>query len=171
MSDQEALVTVFRSAEPSALDEAGAVLDLLVDAGFNPAIYTDAHPGVPEGAVEVRVPATEEAASLAVIEEATAAPGSLGDSSAAMDLVEVYQGSGTTGEMEAMSVRSVLDANHIPSVVVGTPELPNLPFSVKVPLAFEYQALQTLEEAKAAGPAAADAEAEAEAEAEAQANQ
>ena len=154
---------MFRSAEPSALDEAADVLDLLTEAGLNPAIYTDEHPGVPQGAVEVRVPPGEEATALAEIDLSTPVGVGQGDNSAAMDLVEVYQGSGTTGELEAMSIRSVLDASYIPNVVVGTSELPNLPFLVKVPLSYEYQALQVLEEARAAGPAAADEEAEAQA--------
>ncbi len=161
MSEQQELVIVFRSAEPSALDEASAVLDLLVEAGLNPAILTDQYPGVPEGAVEVRVPAEEEAAALASIDEASVAVVEEGDNSTAMDLVEVYQGSGTTAEIEAMSVRAVLDAYQIPNVVSGGASMPNLPVVVKVPLSYEYQALQTLEEARAAGPAAAEAEAEA----------
>ena len=154
---------MFRSADSSALDDAADVLDLLSEAGMNPAIYTDEHPGVPKGAVEVRVPTGEEAAALDEIDRASQSAGIEGDSSAAMDLVEVYQGTGTTGEMEAMSVRAVLDAAGIPTVMVGTSELPNLPFMVKVPLAYEYQAFQVLEEARAAGPAAADEEAEAQA--------
>jgi hypothetical protein len=51
-------------------------------------------------------------------------------------LVELYNGQGSTGEVEALSIRAVLDASHIPSVLIGSPTMPNLAFRVMVPEVF-----------------------------------
>ena len=144
MSD---LITVFRSADPTAADDASEVLDLLADAGLNPALFTEDAPGVPVGVCEVRVPAEEEARALELIDEACSAPLETGDASHSLDLVSLYQGAGTTGEIEALSIRAVLDACHIPSVIVGTSTMPNLPFEVRVPAALEEQARAAVAEA------------------------
>lgn len=78
------------------------------------------------------------------------------DPSHDLDLETIFRANGTTAEMEAMSIRAVLDANGIPSVLMGAPMYPNLPFYVKVPRADAARARQLLEEARAAGPAAAE---------------
>lgn len=58
--------------------------------------------------------------------------------------------------MEAIAIHSMLEANGITAVMVGSSSLPNLPFEVKVPREKAQQALSLIEEAKAAGPAAAE---------------
>ncbi|MFN7924845.1 MAG: hypothetical protein U0Q16_32375 [Bryobacteraceae bacterium] len=158
MASPSDLVTVFRSADRNAADEAASVLDLLADAGLNPAMFDDSAPGVPMGAYEVRVPADEETRAMDVIDEAYAdAPApEAGDTSHNMDLVTIYQGMGTAAEVEAMSQRSVLDAYHIPNVVVGSSQYPNLPILLKVPAVLQPQAEAALNEAQSAGPAAAE---------------
>ena len=156
------MVTVFRSGDSSASDEAAAIVDLLADAGLNAMLLTDDYPGVLQGTVEVRVPAEEEEAALDAIDGQAVAETD-GSPSHAYDLVELYRGQGTTGEVEAVSIRSVLDANHVPSVLVGSMQMPNLPFRVMVPQVFLEFAQQVLTEAESAGPAAAEqAEAETE---------
>src|SRR5678815_3316284 len=109
------MVTVFRSADSTATEEASAIVDMLADAGLNAMLLTDEYPGVLQGTVEVRVPAEEEEAAL-----------------------------------------DVLDASHIPSVLIGSPTMPNLAFRVMVPEVFAVAAEQVLGEAENAGPAAAE---------------
>jgi hypothetical protein len=50
----------------------------------------------------------------------------------------------------------VLEANGIQSVLVGAPVYPNLRFLVRVPKKDADRARQVLDEARAAGPAAAE---------------
>ena len=159
------MVTVFRSGDASASDEASTIVDLLADAGLNAMLLTDEYPGVLQGTVEVRVPADEEEAALDAIDaQTTAEMGEEGTPSHGYDLVELYRGQGTTGEVESMTIRAVLDANHVPSVLVGSMQLPNLAFRVMVPQIFVEAAQQALSEAEEAGPAAAmQGEAESEA--------
>ncbi|MBM3796065.1 MAG: hypothetical protein FJW31_18850 [Acidobacteria bacterium] len=157
MSDAAAeMVTVFRSAEDGAQDEAANIVDMLAEAGLNAMLLTEDYPGVPPGSVEVRVPEAEEEQALDLI-DAQVGQTMEGSTSHGFDLVELYRGAGTSGEVESVSIRAVLDANHIPSVLVGPMQMPNLPFRVMVPQVFLDAAQQVLDEAAAAGPAVADA--------------
>src|SRR5678815_1200791 len=106
------MVTVFRSADSTATEEASAIVDMLADAGLNAMLLTDEYPGVLQGTVEVRVPAEEEEAALDVIDSQSAGEAD-GTASHSYDLVELYNGQGSTGEVEALSIRAVLDASHI----------------------------------------------------------
>ena len=95
------MVTVFRSGDSNAQDEASAILDMLADAGLNAMLLTDDYPGVLQGTVEVRVPAEEEEAALDTIDaQSSDEPG--GTASHGYDLVELYRGQGTSGEVEAV---------------------------------------------------------------------
>ena len=49
-----------------------------------------------------------------------------------LDMVTVFQSAGTTSEMEALSVQSLLEAAGIAAMVVGAQSLPNLPEEVRV---------------------------------------
>jgi len=161
MANPGDLVTVFRSADPSASDDAAAVVDLLAEAGLNPAMFNEDAPGVPEGAYEVRVPADEEPQAIQAMTEAWGQPDEgESDDSHAQDLVILYEGMGTNAEVEAMGIRAVLDASDIPSVLVGASPYPNLPLLVKVPRSIELTARQVLAEAQQAGPSAAEEAAE-----------
>ena len=85
----------------------------------------------------------------------------------ALDSVVVFEGSGTTAEIEALGIQAVLEAEGIRVVVGGETSFPNLPWSIAVSKADAPRALQVIAEAKKAGPrAAVEAEAEAEAEQE-----
>jgi hypothetical protein len=158
MSDAAAeMVTVFRSGDAGANEEASIIVDVLADAGLNAMMLTDDYPGVLTGTVEVRVPASEEEAALDALDAHSATMGGEeGSPSHGYDLVELYRGQGSGGEVESLSIRAVLDANHIPSVLVGSSQLPNLAFRVMVPQVFAEAAQQALDEAEGAGPAAAD---------------
>ena len=76
-----------------------------------------------------------------------------------LDLVTVFQSAGTTSEMEALSVQSLLEAAGIAAMVVGTQSLPNLPEEVRVAKEHVTEAKRIIADALEAGPAGA-AEAE-----------
>jgi hypothetical protein len=79
----------------------------------------------------------------------------------ALDSVIVFEGSGTTAEIEAIGIQAVLEAEGIRVVMGGETSFPNLPWSVAVSKADAPRALQVIEDAKKAGPrAAVEAEAE-----------
>ena len=71
-------------------------------------------------------------------------------------MVVFFSSSAHDGELEAMALSTLLQANGIPSVVVGTSTIPSLDFQVQVPRANLAEAQRLLEEARAAGPEAAD---------------
>ncbi len=74
-------------------------------------------------------------------------------------MVTVFQSAGTTSEMEALSVQSLLEAAGISAMVVGAQSLPNLPEEVRVAREHVTEAKRIIADALAAGPAGA-AEAE-----------
>jgi hypothetical protein len=76
-----------------------------------------------------------------------------------LDLVTVFQTAGTTSEMEALSVQSLLESAGIAAVVVGAQSLPNLPEEVRVAKEHVTEAKRIIADALSAGPAGA-AEAE-----------
>ena len=75
----------------------------------------------------------------------------------ALDMVALWDSSNIDSEVEADMIRGVLDSGGIPSLLVGGPEFPNLGFQVLVPRGKVVEARRLIEEAKAAGPAAAAA--------------
>ena len=155
MDPEQELVAVFRSEEMSAYEEAAALRDLLTETGLHPKMVTGEDPGVPKGTVEIWVPASEESKAAEALASARS-PAEPVDDSEELDLVTIYEGAGITGEIEAMSIRSLLDSAGIASVLMGTASIPNLPFLVKVPRNMVDQANAAIEAAKAAGPAGAD---------------
>jgi hypothetical protein len=81
-------------------------------------------------------------------------------SSHALDLVTVFEESGTTAEIEAIGIQAILEAEGIRVVLGGETSFPSLPWSVGVAKADHARALEVIEAAKKAGPkAAAEAEA------------
>lgn len=130
---------------------------MLAEAGLDPVVLDESAPGVPEGVYEVRVPAAQAARAEELIAAASAEPpAETGDPSHDLDLETIFDALGATAEMEAIWVRGVLEANGIQSVLVGAPVYPNLRFLVRVPKKDADRARQVLDEARAAGPAAAE---------------
>jgi hypothetical protein len=76
-----------------------------------------------------------------------------------LDLVTVFRSAGTTSEMEALSVQSLLEASGITAFVEGTQTLPNLPEEVRVAREHVTEAKRIIAAALEAGAAGA-AEAE-----------
>src|SRR5277367_3187143 len=86
------------------------------------------------------------------------------DSSAGLDMVAVFRSENHDGEMEAMAIHGVLEANGIQSIVVGPSVLPSLEFQVRVAQQDLTAAENVLAEAEAVGPeGASEAEADGEA--------
>jgi hypothetical protein len=80
----------------------------------------------------------------------------------ALDMVTLPSGT-VSSEMEADTIRGVLDANDIPSLLIRASQLPGLGFEVTVPRGKLVEAEELVAEAQEAGPdAAAEAEAESE---------
>jgi len=85
------------------------------------------------------------------------------DNSPDLNMVAVFRSDNFDGEMEAMAVHSLLQANGIESVVAGPSVLPVVEFQVQVAQADQAAAAKIIADAEAAGPeAAAEAEAESE---------
>ncbi len=82
------------------------------------------------------------------------------DPSSDLDLVTLFSSSNIDAELEANNIHNVLQASGVPSVLVGASVIPSLAFEVQVPRIRLEEAERLLDEARAAGPAAA-AEAEA----------
>jgi hypothetical protein len=75
----------------------------------------------------------------------------------ALDMVALWDSSNIDAEVEADMIRGVLDSNGIPTLLIGASQYPNLGFQVMVPRGKVVEAQRLIEEAKAAGPAAAAA--------------
>jgi hypothetical protein len=157
LREMETFVTVFRSADSSAEEDARSVLDLLSQNGIAGALADDQAPGVPSGAWEVRVEAKdkEEAERLLAANPIEDEFDEV-DESHDLDLVTVFQSAGNTSEMEAMSVLAMLKSNGIYAMTTADQRFPNLPDEVRVPQDKAAEAKRLIEEALAAGPAAAD---------------
>lgn len=159
MSDHVNFVTVFRSADEDAEDDARAIADALTEQNLTSRLLDDTEPGVPEGVWEVQVPAEQSARAEQVIaatdlpeDEFTEVSDSHG-----LDSETVFMASGgPTSEMEATAVQSVLEDGGIATVLVGNSVLPNLPFEVQVAKDQAANARRLIAEAEAAGPAAAE---------------
>jgi hypothetical protein len=164
-------ITVFRSADESAKEDAEGVRKMLLDAGIPAVLLDDTAAGLVVGTHEVRVDEEKQAQAERLIAEMVAdqqrdATSEDGDPSHALDLVTVFSsGGGAAAEMEALSIQSILDAGGLNAVFVGDTRYPIFPVSVRVARDDEARARQLIEEALAAGPAGAD-EAEAEGEKE-----
>ena len=156
MADEPELVTVFRSADPDAGDQAAAARALLNQAGLSAGTFDDSTPGVPEGAFEVRVPAEQQAEAERLIDSQPEAPPEPPDLSPDLDMVPVFVSDAAEAEMLAMGIRSILEAHGIPSVLVSGSMFPSLPFEVRVPKIRLEDARRAIAEAEEAGPAAAE---------------
>jgi hypothetical protein len=161
MGSEADMVTVYRSADEDAEDDARAIQELLKDDGVDAVLLDDSAPGVPSGAWEVQVPPAFSGLAEQRIAEARLPDEDLSNvsDSAEFDAETVFQASsGPTAEFEAMSVKSVLEASGIAAVITGDSVLPNLSFEVKVARDQAEHARQIIQEAEAVGAQAAEDE-------------
>jgi len=149
------LVTVYRSADSDAEQDATAVKNLLIQSGLNAVLRDDNTPGVEAGSYEVRVPESEVGRAEQLVASAYREDSTDADPSPELDMIAVLESQGATGEMEALAVQSILDANGINAILVGSSTMPNLSFQVQVAKEDMEKAQNILNEARAAGPAAA----------------
>jgi hypothetical protein len=156
MAGENDWVTVFRSADADAEEQATVVRDMLEKANIEADIFSDSSPGVPEGAFEVRVPPEQQADAEQLIEtQKDFTPNAL-DLSHDLDMVPVFVSEAPNAEMLALEIRSILDAQGIPSVLVSGSMFPNLPFEVRVPKSHLDEARKAIVAAEEAGPSAAE---------------
>jgi hypothetical protein len=159
MNGDAELITVFRSGDEDAQEDSEALRDLLSAEGLHPVLLDDSAPGVPEGAWEIRVPPEESAKAEELIAEAPLPDTDLVDvsTSSDLDMETVFSApGGTTAEMEALSVQSMLEGAGIATVLVGDAIWPNLPFEVRVAREKAEEARRIIQEARASGDGAAD---------------
>ncbi len=149
-------VTVFRSAESNAKEEAIEVRDLLAEAGIQAEVLCGREHGVMAGAYEVRVPIAQAQDAEKLIAAHSEKIETLVDASHDLDMVPVFSSDAHNAEMLATAIHSLLQANGIPSMIVGAAGFPSLPFEVRVPRARLEEAEQTIRAAEEAGAAAAE---------------
>jgi hypothetical protein len=77
------------------------------------------------------------------------------DTSHELDMVPLYRSSTVDAGVEADIIRGILDSNGIPSLMSRAMGYPSLGFEVQVHRGDVQDAERLIEEAKAAGPAAA----------------
>ena len=163
LKEMTEMISVYRSADMNAETDATAVRNLLAKAGLHPELLNDDALGVVEGTWEVRVPVDEAPAAEELVAQLPQDDPAMIDPTHDLDLVTVLKTGGSTAEVEALAVKSVLDANSISAVLVGSSSLPNLGFEVQVAKDDVERATAAIADARAAGPAAAAEAAESDA--------
>jgi Putative prokaryotic signal transducing protein len=73
-----------------------------------------------------------------------------------LEMVTLFKSSNHDAEQEALAIHALLEAEGIPSVVVGPSVIPSLEFRVEVPSERLEEAEQIVANAREAGPAAAE---------------
>ena len=143
--------------DAGAKEDAESIVELLTDSGIRAILLDDDAPGVPEGVFEVQVPAPDAARAEKLIDEsALPEEGEDVDDSPALDPETIFHAEASpTAEIEALGIKSLLDANGIAAVMVGDSVLPNLAFQVRVARDQADRARQLIAEAQKIGPAAA----------------
>jgi hypothetical protein len=156
MTDENALITVYRSGDPSAEADATAARDCLTQAGIQAVLLSDDTPGVIEGTWEVRVPPSDRTRAEAILESQACEPeddqqvpqeGLSHD----LDFVSFFGSQAADSEMEAIMIQSILESNDIPCIVVGSAQYPSLGFEVRVPKSRLKEAVAAVEAARQSG--------------------
>jgi hypothetical protein len=71
------------------------------------------------------------------------------------EMVAVFSSLNHDAEMEALTIKGILESEGVPVQMVGPHVLPSLEWQVQVPAEFAERAQALIEEARRAGPAAA----------------
>jgi hypothetical protein len=149
-------ITVFRSADESASEDAAKVQQMLVDSGIAATLLDDTVPGVPSGSYEVRVDPENVARAEQLVAQFPPDTEMVDvDPSSALDLVTVFQAAGVAVEVEVAAIQSLLESNGIACVIVGDSRL-HIGEEVRVAREQGERAIELIREAQAAGPGAAD---------------
>jgi hypothetical protein len=124
-------------------------------------VLDDSAPGVPAGAWEVHVPASDSSRAEELISEARLPDSELVevDDRPDLDVETVFRArSGPSAEMEALAVKGMLEAAGIGAIFVGDSVLPNLPFEVQVAKENVARANEIIAQAQSIGAEAAEEE-------------
>lgn len=157
------LITVYRSTDMNAEQDATAVRNLFLRNGLDAQLVDSSTVGVESGAFEVRVPPAQAAQAESLLNASDQEEDAGANPSRELDMVTVRRTEGTSGEMEALAIKGILDASGVDSIIIGNSTLPNLSFFVRVASADLERAQTLIAEAEAAGPAGAvEAESESE---------
>jgi len=137
--------------DADAKENCEEILGLLEDAGMKGVLWDDSAPGVPEGVFEVRVPAADSArAEKLIAENSPEDEAEEADPSSDLDLETIAS---AASEMEALSIKNLLESNGIAAVLVGDAVLPNLAFEVRVARDQAARSRQLVRDAQRHGPA------------------
>ncbi len=159
MAGKTEFVTVFSSDAVDAEEQCDVLRDMLLKAHINAEVT-----GRPNATVEVRVPAAQAEDARQFIETQQDFTPTEVDLSHDLDMVTVFSSQDYNAELLATGIRSVLEEEGIPSVLVSASVFPSLPFEVRVPRDRLEDARRSIAAAQEAGPTAAE-EAESEFEA------
>ena len=156
MPDKAEFITVLRSADSTAEEDATSARERLAQEGIDAIVLDDDAPGVVEGTWEVRVAPSDQARAEAVLAAPTPEQEDEDEVSEVglsedLDFVSIFSAQGIEAEMEAISIQSVLEANGIPCTVIGSSQIPSLPFEVRVPKSRLEEARSLLDEVRQAG--------------------
>jgi len=154
VANEPDLITVYRSMDADAKEDAECIVELLTDEGIQAVLLDDSAAGVPEGVFEVGVPAPDAARAEELIAE-NPLPDEVEeiDPSSKLDLETIAS---AASELEAMSIKNLLESNDISAVLVGNSVLPNFPFEVRVAHEQVDRARTLLTDAELIGPASAE---------------
>jgi hypothetical protein len=138
MTDETDFITVFRSGDPTAKQDAETARERLAQGGIRAIVRGDEAPGVVEGSWEVRVPAADRAQAEALVDAPAPKPEDESEVSTEgqshdLDFVSLASFDGIGAEMQSTLLRSALEGNGIPCAVIGIAQIPSLGFEVRVP--------------------------------------
>ena len=117
--------------DATAKADCETLVAILAQNNIGAIVVGDASPGVPQGTFEVRVPAHHAARAEKLVAE-NPLPDDVEevDPSSKLDLETVFRADG--GELQALTIKGLLESNGIATVLVGDAVLPNLAFELKV---------------------------------------
>jgi hypothetical protein len=163
MTDETDFITVFRSGDPTAKQDAETALERLTQGGIRAIVLGDDAPGVVEGSYEVRVPAADRAQAEALVDLPGPQPEDESEvttegQSHDFDFVRLAAFDGVGSEMQSILLRSALEGNGIPCAVIGIAQIPSLGFEVRVPKTRLEEALTIVAGADQSGAEMAEGE-------------
>jgi hypothetical protein len=165
MTDEMEFITVFRSGDPTAQQDAENASERLAKGGIRAIVLGDETPGVVEGSWEVRVPAADRARAEALVDlpgprEEDESEVTTEGQSHDLDFVTLASFDGIGSEMQSTLLRSALEGNGIPCAVIGISQIPSLGFEVRVPKTRLEEALTIVAGADQSGGEVAEGESE-----------
>jgi hypothetical protein len=149
-------VTVFRSSDPRAHEEAAAALELLANHGLSGGLTGDNARTDFAAVWEMKAKSKYSAeAEVLIADSLTEDDISNVNASHDLDLVAVFRSAGNNSEIEGLLVKGILDAAGIYAMIENDSRFPNLPAEVRVPRDRVIDAKRLIADALAAEAGAA----------------